>query len=190
MSESYGDKAILAMAVTLEVLVYLRLPSGADNVEQAQRALAAARSSQLDSAIGQIPQLAAMTDLADLCWTMRSADPLQVTQKLQAMQATLEALQVADSLTEAGTFTVPINSSQASFFTSSTGIVRGATPDSQSLFFDWLPTEDVYDLGFLLSAVCTAHKNAFDGLKSEHMLKEGIRRLDSKFSFVTQDYLY
>ena len=181
LSQKYGDKAVLAAAATIEAQVCLRMPCSPEISEQAQRALATARGSQLDPAVSGILQLTAVTHLVDLCWTLRSADPAQIIQKLRTMQATLETVHGDQFSTEAGRLSIPINCVHGSLPTSPTSIIQEAKSDSQNLLFDWLPNEDIYDLGYLLSGVCTAHKNAFDGLKSEQMLKEGIRRLDSQF---------
>ena len=180
MSDRYGDKAVRAVASTLEALIHLRLASSAESIEQAQRALAVARGSQLDPAVGQIRQLAAMTHFVDLCCTLQSNDPVQAIPKLQAMQATLETVHEGHSWTEAGTFTVPISQARGLQTASHTGIIQDGIDGSQVLLFDWMPKEDIYNLGFLLSGVCTAYKNTLDGLKSEQMLKEGIRRHESQ----------
>jgi hypothetical protein len=180
ISERYGDKAVLAVAATLEALIYLRLSTSAESIEQAQRALAMARSSQLDPAVAQIPQLAAMMHFVDLCWSLRINDPIQAILKLQAMQATLETIHDGGSWTESGTFFVPISHSQGLLPASHTGIVRDGTDNSRKLLLDWVPKEDIYNLGFLLSGICTAHKNTLDGFKSEQMLKEGVRRQEGQ----------
>ena len=149
-------------------------------MEQAQRALAMARSSQLDSAVAQIPQLAAMMHFVDLCWSLRTNEPIQAVSKLQAMQAALETIHDGNSWTDSGMFFVPISHTQGLLPASHTGIVRDGIHNSRKLLLDWVPKEDIYNLGFLLSGICTAHKNTLDGFKSEQMLKEGVCRREGQ----------
>lgn len=171
---------MLAVAATLEALIYLRLSTSAESIEQAQRALAIARSSQLDPAVAQIPQLAAMMHLVDLCWSLRINDPIQAISKLQAMQETLETIRDGNSWTESSTFSIPTSHTKGLLPASDTVIVRDGIDHSRKLLLDWVPREDIYNLGFLLSGICTAHKNTLDGFKSEQMLKEGVNRQEGQ----------
>ena len=178
LSDKYRDKSILALAAVLEALAHLRLPHDLEYMEQAQRALAVARSSQLHTGIGHAPQLTAMIHFVDLCWTLRSADPVQLTQKLQALQASLESVHDGHPWTDNGSFAIPTIHSQGALAASHASIIQDTADGTQNLLFSWVPRKDIYNLGFLLSGVCTAHKNTVDGFKSEQMLQEGIRRLE------------
>ena len=182
ISERHGDGAISALASILEALCYLRMSSNIETLEQAQRALAAARSLQFDSAVAEISQLAAMTNFVDLCCTLQYLDPAQAVPKLQAMQRTLETVHTSPSWSETGNFLIPINHTQASQDMSCKGVIQDGRDGHQGLLFDWMPKEYIYNLGYLLSGICTAHKNALDGQRSEHMLNEGLRKQESQFS--------
>lgn len=179
MSSSYGDKAILAIAATLEALTHLRESSSAESIEQAQRALAAARSSQLDPVVGGIPQLAVLTHFVDLCCTLKKFDPAQAVSKMQAMQKMLETVDTGHSWTDDGSFAIPTMYSGTSKVRTNSGIVRSQTDGTLVLMFSWMPREDIYVLGFLLSSLALAHRNTTDGQKTEQMLKEGIRMQES-----------
>ncbi|KAL8830234.1 MAG: hypothetical protein Q9191_001548 [Dirinaria sp. TL-2023a] len=176
VSERHGDGAISALASILEALCYVRMSSSAETLEQAQRALAAARSLQFDSAVAEISQLATMTNFVDLCCTLQYLDPAKAVPKLQAMQTTLEAVHTNSSSSETGNFLVPINHTQASQDKSCKGIIQDGTNGHQGLLFNWMPKEYIYNFGYLLSGICTAHKNPLDGQRSEHMLNEGLRK--------------
>ena len=63
-----------------------------------------------------------------------------------------------------------------------TGIVRRESKDSIVLMFNWMPKEYVYNVGYLLSGVSMASRNTVDGQKSEHMLEEGIKRLECELT--------
>lgn len=177
IAENFGDKAVLAIASTVEALIQLRESSSAESIEQAQRALASARSLQLDPQVSQIPQVGVLTNIVDLACSLQQCDPSQAINKMQAMQASLESQ--SDSWHHDGTLLVPVQSQDPSRNPGGYGIVRKDSQDSLAIMFRWIPWNDVYVLGYLLSSIATAHKNTSDGLKSEQMLKEGIRRLDS-----------
>ena len=179
-AKKYGDTAVGAIAATLEALSHLRESGSAESIEQAQRAIAIARSSQLDPALGSVPKLVAMTHLVDLCWSLRRFDPAQAMSKMQALQATLELLRDTQSLADDGSMDIPIKHDTGSAFGDHSGAVRKRQDGTQLLTFKWIPSQDIYSLGFLLSGLCVAHKNAADGQKSETMLHEGIRTQASK----------
>lgn len=176
IAEKSGDKAILTVASTVEALIHLRGSSSAESIEQAQRALAIVRSLQLDPQVARIPQVVVLTNIVDLSCSLQQCDPSQAVNKMQAMHASLESQ--CDSWHPDGTLLVPIQSQDSSKSPGGHGIVRKDLRGSLAIIFRWTSWEDVYVLGFLLSSIATAHKNTSDGLKSEQMLKEGIRRLD------------
>ncbi|CAD6578475.1 MAG: hypothetical protein ASARMPRED_008730 [Alectoria sarmentosa] len=62
--------------------------------------------------------------------------------------------------------------------TSHNGIIRRRNNDFIDLMFNWMPKEDIYNVGYLLGGASMANRNTVDGQKSEHMLEEGIKRLE------------
>ncbi|KAL9041029.1 MAG: hypothetical protein Q9180_001545 [Flavoplaca navasiana] len=175
-AEQSGDKAILALASTVEALIHLRGSTSAESIEQAQRALAMARSLQLDARVASIPQVVVLTNIVDLACSLQQCDSSQAVNKMQAMHASLESQ--SDLWHPEGTLLVPVHSQDSSRNPGGHGLVRRSSQGLLAITFHWTPWEDIYALGFLLSSIATAHKNTSDGLKSEQMLKEGIRRLD------------
>ncbi len=176
MADEYGDKAILAVATIMEALTCLKDSSNLESLEQAQRSLAKARSLQLDPAIGQLPQLALFTAFVDLCSTLLQFDPAQALQKNEIMQRLLEPISGNQSWTIDGSFAIPIPNARMTSCPSQSGIVRIKGDNSLVLMFNWLPKDDIYNAGYLLSGLATAHKNSMDGRKAEHMLEDGISR--------------
>lgn len=178
VADQSGDKAILAVVSTLEALVHLRDSSSAESIEQAQRAVALARSLQHDPVVGQISQLAVLTNIADLSCSLQQHDRTQAVIKMEAMQALLESPR--DSWHEDGSFLTPVPSQDALRSPNGDGIVQKDSKGVLSVIFHWAPWTDVYALGYLLSSISISHRNTSDGLRSEQMLKEGMRFLDSK----------
>ena len=180
MSSTWGDQAISAIASTLEALIYLRESNSAESIEQAQCALANARSSQLDSMVGAVSQITALVQFADLCCTLEKFDPNQAVSKMHVMQATLEKVNEGHGWTEDGSFAVPIAHPAVIKPATQNGVIRSSSDGSLILLFNWMPRGDIYNLGFLLSSIAIAHKNSSDGQKAEQMLKEGIQMQESQ----------
>lgn len=178
LADTLGDKAIHALSSTLEALIYLRESSSVESLEQAQRALATARSLQFDPKVGIISQIVVLTNIVDLCCSLQHFDPSQAVSKMQAMQTSLETQN--DAWQADGSLLVPVHSQTASRSPNGSGIVRGDISGSLLVNFSWTPQNDIYALGYMLSSLAIAHRNTSDGLRSEQMLKEGLRCLASK----------
>ncbi|KAL8687469.1 MAG: hypothetical protein Q9224_005143, partial [Gallowayella concinna] len=176
IADNLGDRAILAIASTIEALLHLRDSSSAESIEQAQRALATARSQQFDAQVRAIPQIVVLTNIVDLSCSLQQCDTSQAMKKMQATQASLESPN--NAWHPDGLLLIPVQSHDVSRTPSGTGVVRRDSQGSLCIVFRWAPWKDVYVLGYLLSSTSTAHKNTSDGLKSEQMLREGIRCLD------------
>ena len=185
LSSRYGDKAILAIATTLEALTSLKMSNDDESIEQAQRALAGVRSLQLDPEIGQMHQLAILTSFVDLCCHLQHFEPAQVLSKMHTMQNTLKNLDDNRYWTADGSFAIPIpHARMPSCKTRRGGIVQKEENGSLVLIFNWLPREDICTVEYLLSGLAMSHRNMLDGQKSEHILEEGIQRLECTYSFL------
>ena len=176
LSSGYGDKAILAIATTMEALLSLRHSSDADSIENAQRNLATIRSLQLDPKISELPQLAVLAALVDLCCHLQQYDPGQAIAKMQVMQAALKTVNESESWAADGSFVIPISGARMPSCRSRNGVIRREEDGSLVFMLNWISKDDVYNLGYLLSGIALAHKNTTDGQKSEHMLEEGIKK--------------
>ncbi len=162
------------MAATLEAMIHLRQSNRTENIEQAERALAAARSHQGDSLCNSLPQLVTTMQFVDICCAQQRFDPTQSEEKMKALQTTLPTLLKGVSWTEDGSFSIPITSI-------SSGVMQSMSDGTNTaLKFSWLPREDTSALACLLSGAAMFHRNATDGQKSEQILREGFRTLDSQ----------
>ncbi|KAL9587595.1 MAG: hypothetical protein Q9212_000172 [Teloschistes hypoglaucus] len=175
LADTLGDKAIHALSSTLEALIHLRESSSIESLEQAQRALAIARSLQFDPKVGRMSQIVVLTNIVDLCCSLQHFDPSQAVSKMQAMQTSLETQN--DAWQADGSLLVPVHSQTASRSPNGSGIVRGDISGSLLVNFSWTPQNDIYALGYMLSSLAIAHRNTSDGLRSDQMLKEGLRCL-------------
>ena len=179
-----GDNAVLAISSSFEAMVHLHRSNSAETIEQAQRALAAARSSQLDPIAQQIPQLSALMHFIDISCSMQQWDPGQAIVKMQGLQSMLDASSNDQQWTDDGVIYIPLNHKTAQTLPGSgsqSGIVEADHLGNLTLLVNWLPKEEIYALGYLISAAVVSHRNAMDGHKTEQYLKEAKRMLGGKF---------
>ena len=178
LSSMLGDKAILAMAMALEALICIMISNNTDYVEEVQRALAGVRSLQLEPEMGKLHHLTVLVSFVDLCCQLQQFKPQQAISKMKVMEKALKAMDSSRSWTDEGDFGIPMASARMPTSKSRTGIIRRRDDNLIILMFNWMPKEDIYNVGYLLSAASSANRNTVDGQKSEHMLEEGIERLE------------
>lgn len=188
IASNYGDKSILAIGTTLEALTCLRISSNAEYIEEAQRALAAVRSLQLDPAIGELHQLTVLVSFVDLCCQLQQFEPHQAMSKMQIMQNALKTVDTSQSWTNDGSFAIPIPNARMPTCNSQYGVIRRRNDDSIVLMFNWMPKEDIYNVGYLLGGASMTSRNTVDGQKSEHMLEEGIKRLECESITISRSF--
>ena len=177
VSHEHGDSTVHVIATAMEALTCLRLSSDLDSFEQAQRALAGVRSSQLDPSIGELHQVAVLASIVDLCCHLQHFDPAQALAKMQVMSTTFKSMDESKSWAPDGSFAIPLPNARMPSCYSRGGMVRREEDGSLALILKWMSREDVYNLGYLLSGIALTHRNTTDGHKSEHMFEEGIKRL-------------
>ena len=179
IAKGHGDYAVAAAASITEALSYLHRSNNTDSIEQAQRALAAARSAQHDPAAQAVPQLASMTNFVDLCCSLQQNDSKQADGKMQPLHSTFD--QSPEKWTTSGVCLIPVSKKTGSFATSAflDCIVRLDWDQRPHLVLSYWPVQDLRALGFLLSGAGTAHKNSVDQ-KAEQYFHEAVTALRRK----------
>ena len=180
LATEHGDKAVLAMATSMEAMIYLKDLGGMEGFEQAQRALATVRSLQTDRAIGDILQLSVFTSFADISCHLQRVDPAQALSSMQNMTSVLALLDDGEREGSDGSFAIPLTNANMPSIKSENGVIRRKPDGSFILIFRWMPNKDIYNAGYLLSGIAMAHKNMTDGKKSEAMFSDGMRRQQSE----------
>ncbi|MCJ1435120.1 hypothetical protein MMC27_004490 [Xylographa pallens] len=179
LADRNGDNVISAAASILEAMTCLRRSNSAESIEQAQRALAAARSSQLDPAFQRVPQLASMMYFVDISCSLQQIDPTQGKLKLDAMHLMLDAMTYSNNWTSDGVVRVSLGDHTAQSLQESsqtpTGIMQLDSSGAVCVSLTWLPKDDIYALGYLFSGAAALHRNAMDGQKAEQYLNEAKR---------------
>lgn len=154
LAESRGDCAILVVSHTLEAMIHLRSLTS-DNVEQAQRAVAAARTYQLQSSVKGLTQVWALLDCIDLACSLSEYHHDQQSHKVEVMQKLMDDAIGSESWRMDGQFAVPLESSPSSLTESTCGIFE-RTKGKDYLMFSWLRSRDLWALCYLLSGIAAS----------------------------------
>ncbi|KAJ5570275.1 uncharacterized protein N7459_009705 [Penicillium hispanicum] len=181
MASRNGDKAVSAMAAVIEALAHLQQGASSDSIEQAQRAVAVARSHQLNDELRHIPQLVTMIQMVDICCSLLEYDVNQSSQKLKVMQALVDETLSDPNWRPDGSFSVPLNGKSAGPSSIDTGDILQVQNGTLLLSFSWLPQHDLYALSYFLSSITLSAKNSYDGRKAEKYLDEGLRMIQGDF---------
>lgn len=172
-AQRHGDTAVFVTSFLLEASAHSR-SLAADATEDAQRAIAVARSLQLDPSIRGVPQLAALLALIDVACSTQRNNADQSTPKMQVLRTVVDQMNSDARWAHDGSIAVPLaNDGGISEYTA--GIFARDSQGTVRLTFRWLSRTDVYSLALLLSGVWNFNSNSQDGHKSEQFLFEGIR---------------
>lgn len=172
-AEKRGDRAIFVTACALEAMIHLRT-SSPEHLENAQRAIAAARSYQLEASTKHLGQIAALVDSIDIACSLQQGRP--DIQKMMALQQKADQ----DPGPANGVFSVLIEKSFGgqSLTQSTGGIFTKAEDGRDELVFSWLPKNDLKMLAYYLSGMTALPNDMSRGI---NYLQEGFR--------ITQDSL-
>lgn len=166
-AERHGDRAIYVACSALEAMVHLR-SSAPDRLEQAQRAIAAARSLQLQVSAKQLGSFGTLVDVIDIACGIQRGTP-----EGQKSAALIEAIMDESGnilRSENGVFTVLVERSFGGSLTYDTGgIFRRNSDGRDELGFAWLPKEDIKTLCFHITALDqNIHEKGFYYVKDAH----------------------
>lgn len=181
MAYRNGDRAVAAMSAVIEALAHLQQGTSFDSVEQAQRAVAVARSHQLNDELRHIPQLTTLIQMVDICCSVLEHDVNQSSQKLKVMQGLMDESLNDTNWRSDGSFSIPLSGKSAGPSSIDTGDILQVQNGTLLLSFNWLPQHDLYGLCYFLSSVTLSAKNSHDGRKAEKFLHEGQRMIKGSF---------
>ncbi|KAJ4289602.1 hypothetical protein N0V90_010931 [Kalmusia sp. IMI 367209] len=146
-AERRGDRAIYVTCCAFEAMIHLR-SNAPDRLEQAQRAIASARSLQLELSVKQLGSITILIDYIDVACSLQHGQPN--AEKLTALQKKVDQ----NAKPNDGTFSVLIEKSSNGNLTFSTGgVFRKAEDGRDELVFAWLPQNDFGMLAYYLSGL-------------------------------------
>lgn len=166
--------AVQIAAATLETLVHLR-SGNTDAIELAQRSLAAARTHQLGSEMNALPQFRATLDCLDLACCLMQYKPEQAMEKMNQLQANMDAITKSVGWIKDGTFLVPLGFAVSPDIEANTGGIFRTTPTGgTALSFRWLSRSQLYMIGYVLSG-CAMLKENSEKRMAETFFQEGVK---------------
>ncbi|RMJ21535.1 hypothetical protein PHISP_07593 [Aspergillus sp. HF37] len=179
MANRNGDKAVAAMSAVSEALAHLQQGTSFDAVEQAQRAVALARSHQLNDELRHVFQLTTLIQMVDICCSVLEYDINQSSEKLKVMQDLMDQRLDDPNWQADGSFCIPLSGKSTGPSSIDTGDILQVQNGTLLLSFNWLPQQDLYGLSYLLSSITLSTKNPYDGQKAEKFVHEGQRMVKS-----------
>jgi len=168
---------VSVISAVTEALAHLQQSTSPDSIEQAQRALAIARSHQLDDEVRDIPQISTLIQMVDISCSLLEYDINQSAQKLQIMQTLMDQKINDPHWRDDGSFSIPLNGKSVGPSSADTGDILQVENGTLVLTLNWLPQHDLYALCYFLSSVTMSAKNSHDGRKAEKYLEEGLRMI-------------
>lgn len=180
LASEQGHKAVTATATTMEALICLRSASDFEGFEQAQRALAGVRSLQHEAQIGLNDRLTALASFADISCHLQRLDPEQALISDKNLRTSLDRLVKNEERASDSSFMVSLGTANVPPLNQKNGVIRRLDDGSAILVLKWMPTDDIYNIGYLLGGMAMVHKNTVDGRKSERMFQEGINQQAGK----------
>lgn len=178
-----GDKAVSVVSAVVEALAHLQNSTSSDSIEQAQRAVATARSHQLDDELRDIPQLNTLIQMVDICCSLLDHDVNQSSQKLKIIQDMMDEKLNDPNWRVDGSFSIPLSGKSIGPSSIDTGDILQVQNGKLFMSFNWLPQHDLYALCYFLSSITLSAKNSYDGRKAEQFLQEGLRMIRGLFFF-------
>ncbi|KAL1602507.1 hypothetical protein SLS60_005923 [Paraconiothyrium brasiliense] len=177
LAERQGDRAIYVTCCALEAMIHLR-SSATDRLEQAQRAIASARSLQLELSVKQLGSITILIDYIDVACSIQQGQPSQ--EKLTVLQSKVDQNVKPDN----GTFSVLIERSSINpnLTFNTGGVFRKAGDGRDELVFAWLPQNDFGMLAYYLSGLVVVTKEkGTKYLQEGHALTQGAIQRSSSF---------
>ncbi|KAH9867419.1 hypothetical protein IAQ61_008012 [Plenodomus lingam] len=175
-AQKLGDRAIYVACCVMEAMVHLR-SSAADRLEQAQRAVAAARSLQLEVSNTQLGSFGTLIDLVDVACGIQQGNPDHMKQA--RLDGVMTDKTEKSARIHAGIFTVLIEKSFGGSLTSDSGGIFEKNADGRDeLLFSWLPREDMQALCFHISALDqSVHEKGLRFIEEAHSRsREALKR--------------
>ncbi|KAL1795427.1 hypothetical protein ACET3X_005651 [Alternaria dauci] len=162
-----GDRAIFVACHVLEAMIHLR--SGApDRIDNVQRAIAAARSLQLQVSAKQLGSFGTLIDMVDIASGIQKGSP--DPQKSTALLESILRDNNDQTCPHSSVFTVLIERSFGGNLTFDTaGVFRKNAEQKDELVFTWLPKEDLQALCFHICALDQhVHEKGLNFMKEAH----------------------
>ena len=180
LAEKQGDSAIRVTSSTCEALMHI-FSGTVESIEQANHALASARSLQLDTNLSNIPQIWALLDCVDLACSLLRYSHEEAKDKMSTMQKLLDDLYENAAWPDDGSLSIPLRCGHDGSLTATTGgIFTRDKNDNDFLLLQWLSKRDLYVVGYIMSSIATQLRNASDS-KAQSYLLQALKMMKGEF---------
>jgi hypothetical protein len=148
LAHQHNDRSIYIVASLMEAVAHLK-SGGVEALEQVQRAIAAARTYQLDNG-SSMPQLVGLTHILDVACSILAGNPNQMKNTCKAMQVVMDdLLNQSGWSTELDTLRIPIDSvpKVRNLISQDTRMVLGIREDGRDeMVMSFLNKRDAYSI--------------------------------------------
>ncbi|PQE30816.1 cohesin loading factor protein [Rutstroemia sp. NJR-2017a WRK4] len=148
LAHQHNDRSIYIVASLMEAVAHLK-SGGVEALEQVQRAIAAARTYQLDNG-SSMPQLVGLTHILDVACSILAGNPTQMKNTCKAMQVVMDdLLNQPGWSTELDTLRIPIDSvpKVRNLISQDTRMVLGIREDGRDeMVMSFLNKRDAYSI--------------------------------------------
>ena len=176
LAERNGDTAIVAIAATIKAWLALKTANTAESFEESQTSLALARGLQGSQGVQQVAQIPIMIALVDLCCCLQYFSPAQAQAKMKHVTDVLSNLPEVPDWLNNGSFNVYLQPTAGLYPQRESGVIRSCGDGRWSMLLNWLPKNDIYTMGYLLSGISLIHQSKAQSHKAEDMLDVGIKK--------------
>jgi len=187
LAQKQRDSAIRVTSSTCEALMHI-FSGTVESIEQANHALASARSLQFDTTLSSIPQIWALLDCVDLACSLLRYSHEEAKDKMSTMQKLLDELYEKAAWADDGSLSIPLNCGHDKSLTATaSGIFERDKNGNDFLLLQWLSKRDLYVVGYFMSSIATQLRNASDS-KAQNYLLEGLKMMKGEiftFSYIS-----
>jgi len=173
------DPSIGAIAATLEALVHLRNRNN-NWLDDAQHAIAAARSQQHSASGSGLTQVETMIYILDISCSLNPYDYKQSQQKMHAMHDYFKSTPQAKK--DHNILSIPIGPADEPLVVETAGVFTRLPNGQLNLTLTWISPLDLFVLGSLVSSLALCRRNAKER-RSEPLLRDSLLHLECKQNF-------
>ena len=165
-----------AIAATLEALVHLRSRS-TNWLDDAQHAIAAARSQQHSASTSGLTQVETMIYILDIACSLNPYDYKQAGQKMHAMHDYFKS--TPQDKQDHNVVSLPVGQADEQLISETAGIFKKTETGQLNLNLAWVDPLDLFVVGSLLSGLALWRRNSKEG-RTEPLFRDALQHLEGE----------
>lgn len=173
------DGAISLISATYEALLHLRSMSSSC-VEDAQRAIAAAKSLQFHPLAQSLKQIWTFLECIEVICYLMEGNAAKAAQKAEALAPVMDQMRASPRKNDDGMLFVPLAGSPRALTESTCGIFQ-RQEGRDHLVFRWITERDLWTFCYLLNAIAAQTRAAVEA-KAEAYVQQGLKIMKENLS--------